>query len=68
MQITAHMKYWFVFVLLSLWAINNAGKCIRHERHIEFLEVYIQENDLPTPAFPVKDGPIIFEIDVPVCQ
>lgn len=67
MRITSHMKYWLAILVIGLWGVNNAGKSIRQAEHIEYLEVYIQENDLPTPAFLIKDGPVGFEIDVPVC-
>jgi hypothetical protein len=64
------MKHFPFILLIGFVALCNVSyrATIREQRaHIEYLESYIQENNLPTPAFPLKDGPVVFEIDVPVC-
>lgn len=67
MKIMSHMWYWFLIIPISLWSVHNAAENIRHRKHIQLLEEYIQENHLPTPAYPVQDGEVVFEIEVPVC-
>lgn len=60
---------WLLLVaFLALCNFVHRSKIADQKTHIQVLEAYIQENDLPVPAYPVKDGPVVFEIKVPVCQ
>ena len=40
------------------------GTIDKHKQHIKVLEEYIEENHLPVPAYPLKNGPVVFEIEV----
>lgn len=64
------MRGWLlVLVVVQSMLIIAMGFGHREDRvHIKILEEYIRDNHLPVPAFPVKNGPIVFEIEVPVCQ
>lgn len=58
-------------LLVAFLAVCNyfhREKISDQQKHIHVLEAYIQENDLPTPAYPPKNGPVVFEIEVPICQ
>lgn len=60
---------WLLLVaFLALCNFSYRCKVADQQKHIQVLEEYIQENDLPTPAYPPRDGPVVFEINVPICQ
>ena len=60
---------WILLVaFMALCNFNYRTKIADQQKHIVVLEEYIQDNDLPVPAYPLKDGPVVFEIEVPVCQ
>lgn len=60
-----------LLVLLAFMSFCNhlwRERLRESEIHVKVLEQYIQENDLPVPAYPLPKGKVAFEIEVPVCQ